>query len=77
MLTSDRIHAIMGNNIRYLFTSHPGSQRDFAQKNYLSESSVSAWGRKTLPSTENLIRLADYFGIDIGWFCEEHELLRS
>ncbi|MCC8045730.1 MAG: helix-turn-helix domain-containing protein [Clostridiales bacterium] len=63
---------ILSTNIRWLFRQHPGSQRDFALKNNLSEPSVCHWGRTTLPDITNLQYLADYFGVDPGWFFTDH-----
>lgn len=65
---------ILSNNIRYLFASHPGSQRDFARKSNISEPSVCQWGRGTLPDMQNLITLAKYFNLDINWFFTEQDL---
>lgn len=64
----------IGRNIKAARAFAGMNQRQLAVTLDMPENSVSRWERgSNVPNQENIARLADLFGRDMGWFYADHD----
>lgn len=75
---SDKDKKTVAVNIRKLREQAGFTQRELADKLYVSDNVVSKWERgESLPDPETLARLAETFGVEVGAIVYENENART
>lgn len=54
-----------GHSLKVALESHGITQRELAEKLGVTDQSVSGWTQGTLPGLDNVLKIADLFGISI------------
>ena len=69
---------IVAKNIIALRKTQDLTQQDFAKIINYSDKTISKWELGyAIPSVETLKQIADYFGVTVDYFLEEHEEVKD